>query len=54
MAEDEHITISMKVYKQLLRDSRVLEALEAGGVENWEWYNASLEDYRDAHGDQDE
>ena len=31
MAENEHITIPMKVYKQLLRDSRVLEVLEAGG-----------------------
>ncbi len=32
-------------YEELLRDQRKLRALEAGGVDNWEWYEASLEDY---------
>ncbi|ALF51412.1 hypothetical protein QE342_gp133 [Pseudomonas phage vB_PaeS_B8] len=28
----------------LLRDRMKLEALEAGGVDNWDWYEASLID----------
>ena len=38
------ITVSLKLYKALIRDSEILNALYAGGVDNWEWYSASLED----------
>jgi len=30
--------------KSLLRDSLKLAALEAGGVDNWDWYGESLHD----------
>jgi len=30
--------------KQLEKDSRILRALEAGGVDNWEWYGESLKE----------
>ena len=30
--------------KSLLHDSFKLAALEAGGVDNWEWYGESLHD----------
>jgi hypothetical protein len=38
------ITISLKEYNSLLQDARILMALEAGGVDNWEWYHESLKD----------
>lgn len=44
---DETVTIPIERYKQLLRDSKVLNALEAGGVDNWEWYGEALESMED-------
>ena len=31
---------------ELERAEAKLQALEAGGVDNWEWYDESLKDYR--------
>jgi hypothetical protein len=31
-------------YAALQRDSAILAALHAGGVDNWEWYGDSLRD----------
>jgi hypothetical protein len=42
MSED-NVTISTKAYKKLKLASRKLAALEAGGVDNWDWYSESLE-----------
>lgn len=36
------IEIPMKEYVQLLKDSERLARLDAGGVDNWDWYGASL------------
>lgn len=36
------IKVSQKEYKQLIRDQKILRALEAGGVEDWEWYSESI------------
>ncbi len=41
------VTIKQEEYDDLLEDSRILQALYAGGVDNWEWYDASLEDMPD-------
>ena len=38
-------TISKKEYEELLHRNEVLNALEAGGVDNWEWYSDSLKQY---------
>jgi hypothetical protein len=38
-------TISKEEYKELLDRDRKLSALEAGGVDNWQWYGESLEQY---------
>lgn len=38
-------TISKNEYEKLLDRDRKLSALEAGGVENWEWYSESLRQY---------
>lgn len=40
----ETVTISKKEYEGLLRSEAELAALEAGGVDNWEWYHESLKD----------
>jgi hypothetical protein len=38
----ETMTISVKEYRELRKASAKLELLEGGGVDNWEWYGASL------------
>lgn len=40
-------TISKKEYEELKDRNRKLSALEAGGVDNWEWYSESLSQYYD-------
>lgn len=37
--------IDEKELKQLIKDSLELNALERGGVDNWEWYGEALEEY---------
>ena len=44
MAEEKMI-ISKKRLEELERDSRKLLALEMGGVDNWEWYSESLQEF---------
>lgn len=39
------VTITLEEYKSLLKDREKLQALERGGVDNWEWYSDSLEEY---------
>lgn len=34
--------------KDLLYDSLRLQALDCGGVDNWNWYDASIRDFIDA------
>lgn len=36
------VIIPKNVLVSLLRDSDKLHRLECGGVDNWEWYNESL------------
>ena len=40
---EENITISMEEYKNLKYDSLELSYLYKGGVDNWVWYEESLE-----------
>lgn len=37
--EGETITISVKLYEELLADSRLLAHLHAAGVDNWDGYS---------------
>lgn len=39
------VTISLEMYLELLDDAKWRDALEAGGVENWEYYEESLDYY---------
>lgn len=38
--------ITMKEYNELLKRDEILTALEAGGVDNWEWYGESLKEVK--------
>lgn len=42
------VQISKSQYEKLLDDSAKLNALENGGVDNWEWYDESLTEYHEA------
>ena len=42
MTNTETVTISKKEYQSLLDDRKWRLALEAGGVDNWQWYSESL------------
>jgi hypothetical protein len=41
----ETVTISKQDYEDLQRSAAKLQALENGGVDNWEYYSKSLEEY---------
>lgn len=41
----DKVTISASEYKKMQRDIAKLNALEAGGVDNWEWYGESLTEW---------
>lgn len=45
----ENVTISKKLYDRLSKDSEFLEALEACGVDSWDWFSCA---YRKVHGDE--
>ena len=51
--EEKKVIISTRELAQLLTASNKLAALEAGGVDNWEWYGESLRDYEKEFGDID-
>jgi hypothetical protein len=42
---EKKIEISMEEYNLLKDCQEQLYALEAGGVDNWEWYSDSLQEY---------
>jgi hypothetical protein len=44
---EEMITITKKQYDELVLNQKKLRALEAGGVDNWEWYGDSLREFLD-------
>ena len=43
----ETVTISKTEYDKLIEDQLILQALYAGGVDNWEWYDESLSDLQE-------
>lgn len=40
---NDTFTISADRYNELIRSEKILNALYAGGVDNWEWYGEALE-----------
>ena len=45
VGDNEYYKISKKKLLELLEADAKLEALENGGVDNWEWSGASMSDY---------
>ena len=41
------IEITEERYKELMHSEKVLNALYAGGVDNWDWYDESLSELED-------
>jgi len=41
---EEMVTITKEEYDSLLDDQLWRICLEAGGVDNWDWYSESLQD----------
>ena len=39
--------ITMHEYQELLNRDKKLSALERGGVDNWEWYEESLKEFKE-------
>lgn len=39
-----NIEVDLERYTKLLQSDKILNALYAGGVDNWEWYSESLRD----------
>lgn len=43
--DEEMVTITKAEYQRLLDVEFKMDCLEAGGVDNWDWYSESLKDY---------
>ena len=41
---EETITITKKLYDELVESQNILDALYSHGVDNWEWYGDAMED----------
>ena len=41
----KYYKISEELLVELMKDSLILAALEGGGVDNWEWYSESCNDF---------
>ena len=50
---EKYYKVSESELRELLHDSMKLCALESGGVDNWEWYGASIQDFIEANGNPD-
>ena len=50
--DNETIIVNKKEYQDLVDDSRFLECLRVAGVDNWDWYDAAVQDYYRAYGDE--
>ena len=44
---EETVTISKKEYEELLKDQRILDALRAVGVDNWDGWDDAMDIYHD-------
>lgn len=45
----DDVTISIEKYIKLLKSWRLLQALQQGGVKQWEHYSNSISDYKTIH-----
>ena len=50
---NKYVKISINELKGLITAAHSFYALQQGGVDNWEWYGASLQDYATSAGFKD-
>ena len=44
MAKETYVKIPLAEFQELLEKEKDLDALECGGVDNWEWYSESFKE----------
>lgn len=42
-SDKKFVLVPVEAYKELVDKSKILNALYAGGVDNWEWYEDSMQ-----------
>lgn len=47
---ERYYKVSESELRELIHDSMIFCALQNGGVDNWEWYSASIHDFLKANG----
>ena len=52
--EANTITIPVKDYLRLKQRSKILNALEVAGVDNWDYYDDAMEPFQEQDDDKDE
>lgn len=54
LVASETVTIPKCSYDALVKRDEMLAALEAGGVDNWDWYSDSLKDFWKKYGEDED
>ena len=52
--ENKTVTITLREYQELRRDSAMLEALNNAGVDNWSGYDDALEEFTENYDDDED
>lgn len=47
---EKYYKVSESELRELIYDSMTFSALQNGGVDNWEWYSTSIQDFIEANG----
>jgi hypothetical protein len=47
---EKYVKVPLRKYTQLQTDSNTLNALEQGGVDNWDWYGESISQWEEEYG----
>lgn len=53
MSNETMVSISLKEYSQLMRDSDFLNCLRNAGVDNWDGYDYACEEYAELNPEED-
>lgn len=48
---ESYVKIEKNELEELLKAWHLMNALDHGGVDNWEWYGDSIHDYEEEFGD---
>ena len=51
---EKYYKVNESELRELIHDSMMFYALENGGVDNWGWYGASIQDFIEANGNPDD